>query len=188
MYLKLLAGMTLIPIESHNKPIPLDRFSLFELGFRPFFLLAGLAAIALLGWWLLILITGAEFDNYYGLALWHGHEMVFGFAAAVIAGFLLTAVRNWTNLQTLKGPALVGLALLWLAGRLFTLLPALLPMWLIAVVDLAFFPALAVSLAVPIVRANKKPQLILVVLLTLLFVANLLIHLTMLDVRELSRL
>ena len=95
--------MTLINIESLQSPIPGDRFSLFELGFRPFFLAAGIVAIALLLGWMGLLLSVFDADVYYGASVWHGHEMVFGFAVAVIAGFLLTAVRNWTSTQTLKG-------------------------------------------------------------------------------------
>jgi len=178
--------MALFNINELNNKIPPDRFSLFALGFRPFFLMAGLAAILLMGGWLLLLTPVTGFETYYGPALWHGHEMVFGFAAAVIAGFLLTAARNWTNVETLKGSALAGLVLLWLAGRLFALLPTLLPSWLIAVVDLAFIPLLAVALAMPILRTDKKPQLIFVALLMLMFVANLLVHLVILDIIAIS--
>ncbi len=174
--------MTVINIESPNSAIPPDRFSLFELGFRPFFLLAGLAAVLMIAGWLMMLVNVVDINTYYGPALWHGHEMIFGFTAAVIAGFLLTAVRNWTNVQTLRGPALVCLVLLWLLGRVLVFLPALLPMWLIALVDLAFLPILAVALTLPIVRANKKPQLVFVAILLLMFVANLMLHLDVMGI------
>ena len=174
--------MTVVNIELPSKSIPPDRFSLFELGFRPFFLLAGLAAILLIAGWVLLLISDSVLNNYYGLALWHGHEMVFGFAVAVIAGFLLTAVRNWTNVQTVKGPGLAALVLLWLLGRVVAFFPDMLPAWLIALVDLAFLPLLAVALAIPILRSNKKPQLAFVVVLLLMFGANFMMHLNLLEI------
>ncbi len=178
--------MTLINIEALQNPIPAGRFSLFELGFRPFFLAAAAAAIALMLWWLALLLSVVEADAYYGAAVWHSHEMVFGFAVAVIAGFLLTAVRNWTSSNTLKGGLLIAIVMLWLAGRLLPLLSSVLPMWLVAAVDLAFLPLLALSLAIPIVRAKKPPQLIFVAMLLLLLIGNVMVHLEMLGITTAS--
>lgn len=173
--------MTLINIESLQKSIPPDRFSLFALGFRPFFLMAGLGALVLIGVWLLTVSGRIDLETYYGRIGWHSHEMVFGFTVAVIAGFLLTAVRNWTNVPTLHGPWLGALVGVWLLGRITPLLPGL-PQWLIAMSDLMFLPLLAVSVAVPIMRSNKKPQFVFVGILSLLFMANLLVHLQWLGV------
>ncbi len=174
--------MTILNISSPGKQIPPERFSLFELGFRPFFLLAGLAAAVLIAIWVFVVASQAEFSSYYGLVGWHSHEMLFGFAVAVIAGFLLTAARNWTGVQTLKGAGLIGLVTLWLLARLAALFPHMLPLWLIALLDLAFIPVLAVALAVPILKANKKPQLVFVVVLAVMFIANVLVHLQLLGV------
>jgi len=172
--------MSLINIESLQKPIPQNRFSLFELGFRPFFLAAAVAAVALMLWWQGLLLSVVDADAYYGAAVWHSHEMVFGFAVAVVAGFLLTAVRNWTSEQTLRGPWLAAIVMLWLAGRLLPLFSTIVPPWLIAIVDSAFLPLLALFLAIPIVRANKRPQLIFVAMLMLMLVGNVMVHLELL--------
>ncbi len=172
--------MAQINIESSQKPVPPDRFSLFELGFRPFFLMAGLAAVVLISAWVIMLASGESINSYYGLSGWHNHEMVFGFTAAVIGGFLLTAVRNWTSVQTLKGTWLALLVLLWLLARISALMPQLIPSWLIAMLDLAFIPLLALALIVPIVKANKQPQLVFVAVLTVMFAANLMVHLQIL--------
>ncbi|MEJ2326700.1 MAG: NnrS family protein, partial [Chromatiaceae bacterium] len=75
---------------------------------------------------------------------WHAHEMLFGYVGAVVAGFLLTAVRNWTGTETATGPTLAALALLWLAARLAPWLGAPRPGF--AALDIAFFPMLALSL------------------------------------------
>ncbi len=176
--------MTLINIESLQKPIPSDRFSLFELGFRPFFLAAGIVAVALLLGWLGLLLSVIEADSYYGASVWHSHEMVFGFAVAVIAGFLLTAVRNWTSAQTLKGHMLLALVMLWFTGRLLPLFSTVLPAWLIALVDIAFLPLLALSLAIPIIQAKKRPQLIFVAMLLLMSLGNIMVHAELLGVSE----
>lgn len=172
--------MSLINIESLQNPIPQNRFSLFELGFRPFFLAAGVGAVVLMLWWQGLLFAVVDADAYYGDVIWHSHEMIFGFAVAVMAGFLLTAVRNWTKVQTLKGAWLAALVLLWLAGRLLPLFASTLPSWLIAMIDSAFLPLLALCLAIPILRANKRPQLIFVAMLMLMMVANIMVHLDLL--------
>jgi len=148
------------------------------LGFRPFFLLAGLGAVALMTVWLATWGGGLGFDGYYGPLGWHSHEMLFGYATAVIAGFLLTAVRNWTGLDTLRGPWLGALAGLWLAARLLALLPpGWLPAYLTAAVDLAFLPLLALALAGPLLRAGKTNNLVFLPLLAAMALANLLVHL-----------
>lgn len=152
------------------------------LGFRPFFLLAGLAALALIGAWLAALRGALVVPVYYDAITWHGHEMVFGYTVAVIAGFLLTAVRNWTGVPTVRGAPLALLAVLWLAGRVAPLLPGLLPGWLIAVVDLAFLPALAAVLARPLLLRPQPSQVLFLPLLLGLAVANALVHLQMLGV------
>ncbi|GGO82909.1 hypothetical protein GCM10011348_25360 [Marinobacterium nitratireducens] len=162
----------MIPLQERHIPSP---FSLFNLGFRPFFIASALAGAGLIGLWLLswpAKIPSAYFDS--GL-VWHAHEMLFGFATAVIAGFLLTAVRNWTSIQTLRGPWLAGLTLLWLAGRAVPLLPA--PPWLTALTDLSFLPLLAAALAWPILRAGNYRNLVFLLLLAGLFAGNLLVHL-----------
>ncbi|AWB66233.1 NnrS family protein [Saccharobesus litoralis] len=94
--------------------------ALFELAFRPFFLLGTLSSIAALGYWILMLNGYAGF-SLSGLnpVVWHLHEMLFGFGATVAVGFLLTAVQTWTGLKSIKGWALASLVGLWLAVRLF---------------------------------------------------------------------
>jgi uncharacterized protein involved in response to NO len=149
---------------------------LFGLGFRVFFALAGLSAIILIVIWNSIfkgtLTTGHYFtDNY-----WHAHEMLLGYSVAVITGFLLTAVKNWTGKPTLTGDKLAGLALLWLYGRILPFYAGLLPDALIAALDFAFLPVLAYQISKPIIQAKQLKNLIFVGLLLLLTLGNGLIH------------
>lgn len=171
-----------IPITDPTSKPP-QGFALFALGFRPFFLAAGLAAVLLIALWLLGYSQVISLPLYYGAVTWHAHEMLFGYVVAVVAGFLLTAVRNWTDIQTSSGLPLALLALLWLLGRVAPFIMVL-PPWLVATLDLAFLPLLAIALAIPILRVKQYKNLIFVILLTLLTIANLLVHLQMLGVAQ----
>ena len=146
-----------------------------SLGFRPFFLLAGLAALGLMLAWLGSWHGEATAESYYGRIGWHGHEMLFGYVVAVMAGFLLTAVRNWTGRATATGTALAGLAGLWLLGRVLPWLPAA-PAWLIAIVDLSFLPALAAALAGPLWRGENRVNRRFLALLLAMAAANAAMH------------
>jgi uncharacterized protein involved in response to NO len=103
--------------------------------------------------------------------------MTWGFVVAVIAGFLLTAVGNWTQRETATGAPLAGLAMLWLAGRVAMLLAGVLPRALPAVLDLVFLPALAVVLARPLLASNNRRNFVMLGVLAALFAANLVVHL-----------
>lgn len=157
-----------------NPPMRAAGFAPFALGFRPFFLAAGLFAVVLLGLWLAVL-QGRMATGPLAPAVWHGHEMLFGFTVAVIAGFLLTAAQNWTGLRMPSGPPLAALFLLWLAGRLGFLVPGL-PPQLVALVDLAFLPVLALVLAWPIIKAKQLHNYPFPVMLLALAAANALVH------------
>jgi uncharacterized protein involved in response to NO len=153
-------------------------FALWQLGFRPFYLLASsFAALSVLLW--ALQFTGHLPAPYLPGPLWHAHEMLFGFALAVIVGFLLTAGRNWTGLPTPTGRPLAALAVLWLAARVLVLTRW---GWLSALANAAFPLAAAVALAVPFVRAGNRRNYFFVALLVLLSVATLLVHLGQLGV------
>jgi uncharacterized protein involved in response to NO len=149
---------------------------LFGLGFRIFFALAGLSALILIVLWNAIFKGALSVDNYFAANYWHAHEMLLGYSAAVIAGFLLTAVKNWTDKPTLTGDKLAGLALLWLYGRILPFYAGLLPDPLIALVDFAFLPILAYQISLPIMQARHFKSLVFIGLLLLLTLGNGLIH------------
>ncbi len=140
----------------------------WRLAFRPFFSLGALAATLLVPLWL------ASLHGHLALprpALWwHGHEMLLGFGPAIVAGFLLTAVQNWTGRPGLSGPPLVALVSCWLAARLLLLTP--LPWYVPALFDLAFNGALVLVLWRFLKGQDQKHNRILVLLPALLLVLN----------------
>lgn len=180
--------MALLTIEErapagHGKSLLSDH-PFLRLGFRPFYLLAAVFAALSVPLWM---------AHYYGWTMsfpnvnmfWHAHEMIFGFAIAVVVGFLYTAGRNWTGLWTPRGAALALIAGLWLAGRIAMLTA---PPLLAALVDVAFLPVAAWPLYRVIKRAGNKRNMVLVVLLALLAAANALFHAAMLGWLSLSAL
>lgn len=163
---------------------PVPEFALFNLGFRPFFLLAGIFALVSIFIWGGVYVYGWPLGRLpFSAVQWHAHEMIFGYAMAVVAGFLLTATRNWTNIQTLQGTSLAGLAILWLAARVAGWIAPdhILPM---AALDLTFNAWLIVAISSPILRARKYEQIGIVSKLALLMTANILFYLGVAGVLE----
>ena len=146
--------------------------AVWQLGFRPFFLAAGLWALTVMLVWMAVYSFGLQL-NLAGLppTLWHGHEMLFGYVLAVIAGFLLTAVRNWTGVQTINGALLAGLFSLWLAARLLPLVPEI-PLLAMAVPDVLFGLLLLAAVAWPVIKVRQWKQLIIVSIIALLVGLN----------------
>jgi len=156
----------------------MGNFALWNLGFRPFYLLASLFGVVTILLWIAQLsglLTGAYLQG----PLWHGHEMLFGYTLAVVAGFLLTAVRAWTGQPTPVGVPLMALAALWVAGRVLVLTPY---GELAAVANAAFPAALALAIAVPLWRARNTRNYFFVGLLLLMAALVAALHLTLLDV------
>lgn len=150
---------------------------LFSEGFRVFFLLAGLwAAGAMLVWglWLGVHALGGMMDLPADLVpqWWHGHEMIFGFGTAAAAGFLLTAVPNWTGAAPAGPSFLIAAASLWLAGRLGLWFWGTVPGPLAAVLALAFLPVLAGRIWLMLQRAPKPANLMVLALVGLIWLAQ----------------
>jgi uncharacterized protein involved in response to NO len=157
---------------------PARRFALWELGFRPFYLLASAFAALSIPLWALQ-FSDVLRHAYLEGPVWHAHEMLFGFALAVIVGFLFTAGRNWSNQPTPTGPVLAALAALWVAGRLLVMTPF---GWAAAVVNVAFPLAAAVALAVPLIKARNRRNYFFVGMLVLMAAAAAVVHLAKLGV------
>jgi len=152
-----------------------SRFALFAYGFRPTFLLAGLAALLLIPAWALDYVFGIALSTDWPPTLWHAHEMLYGFIASAVAGFLLTAVPSWTGQKGFAGRPLMLLTALWFAARLMIASSSCWPRVLTAAVDLSFYPALAALVARPLLRSqNRNTPLLLV--LALLWFTNLVFH------------
>ncbi|TLF52324.1 NnrS family protein [Halomonas urmiana] len=167
--------------SSSARPSSLSHLPVARLAFRPFFLLAALFSVAAMVVWLAFWHGDILLSPVGGMMFWHQHEMLFGFAAAVVAGFLLTAVQNWTGLPSLKGGPLLALVALWLAGRALMAFPLGLPAWLPMLVDLAFLPVVAGVMARLVIAAKRWRNLIFLPALGLLVLANLAMHLGVLN-------
>lgn len=159
-------------------------YPVFALGFRAFFVLAGLAALILIVFWNAMFKGSLTPDIYFAKPYWHAHEMLLGYSVAVISGFLLTAVKNWTGRPTLTGCRLAGLCLLWLYGRILPFYAGWLPDALIALVDFSFLPVLAYQISKPVIQAKQYRNLVFVGLLLLLALGNGLIHAEMLGLQK----
>jgi uncharacterized protein involved in response to NO len=143
---------------------------LLRLAFRPLFLGGSIfSAIAML-LWLALLQGWISLTPYSNIILWHGHEMLFGFVAAIILGFLLTAVQNWTGITGLKGTPLLILAGLWLVARVLMLQDQ----WplITAIIDLLFIPLGGYFLARPVIKVRQYRNLIFIPVLFAMLLAN----------------
>jgi uncharacterized protein involved in response to NO len=163
-----------------------SRIALFDAGFRPFFALASACAVLVIALWPQVLAGRIATPGGWPPTYWHGHEMVFGLAAAAIAGFLLTAVPNWTDTTRLSGRPLVLLVCVWLAGRIAVWSASALPAPLVATLDLAFVPMLAGFVGVPIARAGKPHNYPVVGVLIALTLCNAAVHAQMLGLSAVS--
>ena len=143
---------------------PAKQFALFALGFRPLYLLAGLYAALSVPLWAL------QFAGWLPGAnpLWHAHEMLFGYAFAVIAGFLLTAVRVWSGAPTPTGPFLAVIAALWVIARILALYSLPLAAW----ADLAFAFSVAIGIGRPLVTSGNRRNWFFIALMLVLGVAS----------------
>ncbi len=154
--------------------------ALFSYGFRPFFLGgASWAALAIL-LWLPQYFGELTLPTAFGPLDWHIHEMIYGYVGAVVAGFLLTAIPNWTGRLPVNGPALAALAALWFAGRAAILTSAVIGEALAAVIDIAFLAVLATVAAREIVAGNNRRNLRVLILLLVLIAGNVVFHLEIL--------
>ena len=149
--------------ENHR----MKRLSLFDYGFRPFFLLAGLFAAIVIPSWMYLYSGHAQMTGPLPAMYWHAHEMLYGFIVAAITGFLLTAVPSWTGERGFAGLPL-GLAVAaWVAGRFAMASVSSIPFWLVATGELLLLPVLACLLAPPLLRSRNRNLAMLAVITVL---------------------
>ena len=160
--------------------------AVFSYGFRPFFLGAALFAGVAVPVWILVLAGVGGSDILSPARNWHVHEMVFGFLPAVITGFMLTAIPNWTDRPPIRGPELMLLVTLWLAGRLLMAMPWFSPL-VSAVVDVGFLVAVAGLVWREIAASKSWDRAPMGVLVSLLAGANILFHVLNLSGAETDR-
>ncbi len=164
---------------------------LFSYGFRPFFLAAALWAIGAMALWIAALILGLELAGDYGAAHWHAHEMLFGFSSAVLGGFLLTAIPNWTGRLPVSGRPLAALFGLWVIGRVALLSSGIIGLPVAAAVEALFLPVLLLICAREVIVGRKWKDLKVIGGLIILSAANIWFHLSVLgnlDVDAAARL
>lgn len=160
-----------------NKPEFTGRYAFLHTGFRPFFALAGLGgALLMLLWFAVFSLGSAGIFLAYPTVNWHSHEMIFGFGAAAVTGFLLTAVRNWTGQQTVTGYPMLALALCWVLARVFSLVPGLHPLWA-AGSEVVFLTGFLVAISRPVIQVRQWRQMGILVKVALLIPASILFHL-----------
>jgi uncharacterized protein involved in response to NO len=150
--------------------------ALFSYGFRPFFLFGALWAALAVTLWLPFLSGSIELPTGLPPLSWHVHELVYGFVPAIIAGFLLTAVPNWTGRLPVVGKPLAALFALWLAGRAAVLMSAYLGMTVAAIIDAAFLLALGGLIGREIIAAANHRNLRVLAVVAILWAGNVMFH------------
>ena len=160
-----------------SRPRTYDGLPLFSYGFRPFFLLGSIYAGLAILVWLPVFYGEITLTSAFAPRDWHVHEMLFGYLPAVVTGFLLTAIPNWTGRLPIQGKPLMGLVAVWLAGRLCVTFSAHTG-WLVAMlVDASFLLLVAAAAAREILAGRNWRNLNVVILLLLLFAGNVAFHL-----------
>lgn len=153
-------------------------------GFRPLFMAAGAWAALAAPLWVAVWTGVISYDGAFAPQVWHVHEMMFGFVAAAVGGFILTAVPNWTGRLPVRGLPLAGLTLLWLAGRLAVWFSASIGPAATAIIDLLYLTALVLCVANEIVAGRNWKNAPVLLALTLLGIANGLFHLDVAGMAE----
>ncbi|MCC6759496.1 MAG: NnrS family protein [Candidatus Omnitrophica bacterium] len=154
---------------------------ILQTGFRIFFLGAAVYAVLSMVFWLVFYVFQANLFVAMPLTVWHGHEMIFGFTMAVVAGFLLTAVMNWTGLPTLSGRPLLVLFLLWAVARVLAFMPASFPVWPMAFCDSAFIVFLSVAVIRPIIAVKQWKQSAVFSKVLLLLASNIVFYIALMN-------
>ncbi len=155
----------------------LTMLPLLRLGFRPFFLIGSLFAVLAIVLWVLTLKGALAFQPLNGSLWWHGHEMLFGFASAIVAGFLLTAVQTWTGIRSVKGLSLLALVAVWITARVLLLINPANWMLLTLIIDVAFLPLVAFFVGARVLKVKQYRNVVFIPVLLLMSLMNLFTYL-----------
>lgn len=174
--------MSIINIETEYTPKTRSGFALFNLGFRPFFLGAAIFLVISTAIWSAVYLFGISIGiESISDSQWHAHEMLYGYGMAVIAGFLLTAIKNWTGVQTISGKPLAGLFILWFVARLLFFFGTS-NLLLTAIFDLSFNILLIIFCSYPIIKSKQWRQSFILSKLLFLLLGNVLFYLGALEI------
>jgi len=171
-------------INEPTQTSPIKNFAVFNLGFRIFFLAAGIFSIISMALWAVLYQYPLTLEfNTFSSSQWHAHEMIYGYALAVIAGFLLTAVKNWTGQQTPQGVSLFIIFSLWLIARLLFLFGSTY-MSFAAFFDISFLLSVTIAVAIPIFKVKQWKHLAILSQLILLLIFNVVFYLGVFGIIE----
>lgn len=168
----------MISIKAQQTPKSLPTpVAFLSIGLRPFFLLGALWAASVMAIWIVVLAGGFDLPTRFDPVSWHAHAILFGYLSAIVAGFLLTAVPNWTGRAPVNGKPLLALVLLWCAGRVAVALSDLLPLVPVILIDLSFPVVLGTLILREVIAGKNWRNLIVVVMLAAFTMANMVFHL-----------
>jgi uncharacterized protein involved in response to NO len=159
-------------LNINNSRPNLIKPALLGLAFRPLFLFGTLFSVLAIAWWVHFWNEPSEWTPYGGTIWWHAHEMIFGFAVAIVTGFLLTAVRTWTGVAGLSGKLLAVFVVIWLLGRAVVAFNFALPPYLTATIDVAYLLFSVIAMAYPVIKVKQWRNLMFVPILLILTALN----------------
>jgi uncharacterized protein involved in response to NO len=159
-------------IQITDNAVEQQLMPLFRLGFRPFFLAGSIFSAVSILLWILLLNGVITLPSQLPPTLWHAHEMLFGFTGAIILGFLLTAVQNWTGSPGLKGRKLIGLFTIWLCARITLFVLPSQWLWFAFILEISWMPIAAILLATAIISAEQWKNLFFAPLLMIMSLLN----------------
>ena len=157
------------------------KIAFLHLGFRPFFFSAIAFAVVSIALWMMMYSFGhILLPKDYPILTWHAHEMIFGFSTAVITGFLLTAVKNWTGIQTIQHKSLLAVFIIWLCARVLPFIPTPWTLPALAIIDSLFLLIISVAFSYPVFKTKQWKNIAFSGKLLLLFTANCLFYIGLL--------
>jgi len=147
-------------------------FLLFGLAFRPLFLFGSIFSGLAIAWWIYFWSHPFNWTPYGGAIWWHAHEMIFGFAMAIVTGFLLTAVRTWTGIAGVSGKKLMLFVSIWIVARILIFLNFSISPWIVAIIDLGYLIVAAGLMAYPVIKVKQWRNLMFVPILSIFAALN----------------